>query len=457
MSVVGTVRRVAHALTHPGSLWVRFAPATASVHRAITHGLREDRAPSRHVAAATLRYQGRSYPLDVLEGSEGGCSLDVGDLREKAGLSLVDGRSAGAPPATSRIDHVDRSSGVHSLRGWPAADLLGQRRFLDVAHLLLRETLPTEEQLRAFERSLAEVPNPHEAVRVWIGALPRRAEPIAVVASAMSCLSVYDETEPTGDSYLRSLAQCKAVIGHWYRRFTGAPLLLADPTAPWVHDLERTLRGTRGPDDDTVTHREALDLLLTASALDAPGVAIDVVRNVARTGGSLGVALAAAFSAFATTSASRCSDVLAMLAAHRAAGGNVERLLDGVRRGETELAGFGKRRDSDPWVHALRGATYAVAMKLTRPSPLLSLASELEQIVLDERELRERSLAPGRHYFLAMLGAATGLEREVLVPLLALGRVPTWTAHFSEVASRREVQRPSTFERVYIGPSVRSA
>ena len=64
--------------------------------------------------------------------------------------------------ADSAITYLDGEAGLLRYRGYPIEQLAEQTTFLEVAHLLVRDKLPTVTQLKAWQSEIAEASPIHE-------------------------------------------------------------------------------------------------------------------------------------------------------------------------------------------------------------------------------------------------------------------------------------------------------
>src|SRR5262249_6531381 len=98
--------------------------------------------PSR---TATLQYEGKSYVLPVVEGSEGERAVDITRLRQDSGLITLDSGYGNTGACRSSICFIDGEQGILRYRGYPIEELAQKSSFLEVAWLLLYGELPTRE------------------------------------------------------------------------------------------------------------------------------------------------------------------------------------------------------------------------------------------------------------------------------------------------------------------------
>lgn len=68
---------------------------------------------------ATLTYNGKTYELPVMSGSEGEVAIDIGNLRNATGLITLDPGLANTGSTTSAVTFIDGEKGILRYRGYP--------------------------------------------------------------------------------------------------------------------------------------------------------------------------------------------------------------------------------------------------------------------------------------------------------------------------------------------------
>jgi citrate synthase len=69
---------------------------------------------------ATLTYDGKSYELPVMVGTEDETAVDISALRAKSGLITLDSGYANTGACTSNITFIDGEKGILRYRGLPS-------------------------------------------------------------------------------------------------------------------------------------------------------------------------------------------------------------------------------------------------------------------------------------------------------------------------------------------------
>jgi len=127
-----------------------------------------------------------------------------------------------------------------------------------------------------------------------------------------------------------------------------------------------------------------------------------------------------------------------------------------VKAGEAKLMGFGHGvyKNHDPRARIIKRMADAV-FAATRPSPLLSVALELERIALADDYFVQRRLYPNVDFYSGLIYEAMGLPVEMFPVLFAIPRTAGWLAQWQEMLgdAEQKIARP---RQIYTGPERRS-
>jgi citrate synthase len=115
--------------------------------------------------------------------------------------------------------------------------------------------------------------------------------------------------------------------------------------------------------------------------------------------------------------------------------------------------GFGHRvyKNFDPRATVMQASCQAVlAEQGVEEEPLLKVASALEKIAREEAYFIDRKLYPNIDFYSGITLKAMGIPTPMYTALFALGRMPGWIAHWSEMLSSPfKIGRP---RQLYLGP-----
>jgi citrate synthase len=117
--------------------------------------------------------------------------------------------------------------------------------------------------------------------------------------------------------------------------------------------------------------------------------------------------------------------------------------------------GFGHRvyKNYDPRARIIKRMADGV-FAVTRPSPLLPIALELERIALQDDYFVTRKLYPNVDFYSGLIYEALGLPAEMFTVMFAIPRTAGWLAQWAEMLGdpEQKIARP---RQIYVGPGRR--
>ncbi|MEA2177244.1 MAG: citrate synthase, partial [Solirubrobacteraceae bacterium] len=130
---------------------------------------------------------------------------------------------------------------------------------------------------------------------------------------------------------------------------------------------------------------------------------------------------------------------------------NIPAFLEGVKKGEERLMGFGHRvyKNYDPRARVIKKHLDEV-FEVMGKSPLLDIAVELEKRALDDDYFTSRKLYPNVDFYSGLLYEALHLPTEMFPVMFAIGRTSGWIAQWLEMIqdSEQKIARP---RQIYTG------
>jgi citrate synthase len=134
---------------------------------------------------------------------------------------------------------------------------------------------------------------------------------------------------------------------------------------------------------------------------------------------------------------------------------NIPAFLEGVKKKEERLMGFGHRvyKAYDPRASIIKRTADEV-FEVTGRNPLLDIALELERIALSEDYFVERNLYPNVDFYSGIIYQAMGFPVEMFPVLFAIPRAAGWLAQWEEMLldSEQKIARP---RQIYLGSDAR--
>ncbi len=130
---------------------------------------------------------------------------------------------------------------------------------------------------------------------------------------------------------------------------------------------------------------------------------------------------------------------------------NIPDFVEGVKRGDERLMGFGHRvyKNYDPRATIIKRAAMDV-FEVTGTNPLLDIATELEKIALEDDYFVSRKLYPNVDFYSGLIYEALGMPVEMFPVLFAIGRTSGWIAQWLEMIDDKE-QKIARPRQIYTG------
>jgi citrate synthase len=131
--------------------------------------------------------------------------------------------------------------------------------------------------------------------------------------------------------------------------------------------------------------------------------------------------------------------------------GNIPDFLEGVKKGDERLMGFGHRvyKNYDPRARIIKKHVEEV-FEVTGKNPKLDLAVELEKRALDDEYFTSRKLYPNVDFYSGLIYEALSLPTEMFTVMFAIPRTSGWVAQWLEMIDDKE-QKIARPRQVYIG------
>jgi citrate synthase len=417
---------------------------------------------------AQLIYDGKTYELPVVEGTEDEIAVDINDLLERSGLITLDLGYKNTGATKSAITFLDGDKGILRYRGYGIEELAQKSNFLEVAHLLIFGELPTKEQNAKFSNDIKNHTLVHEDVKKILDGFPSTAHPMGVLASLFcSQTAFYPESlDPNRSaegvylSIVRSLAKMPTFAAWAYKNAVGHPVNYPDNSLDYCARFMKMMFALPAEDyhaDPVVA--DALDKLLILHADHEQNCSTSTVRIVGSSKASIYSSISAGINAlWGPLHGGANQEVIVMLENIKKDGGNTDKWIEKAKdkNDPFRLMGFGHRvyKNFDPRAKIIKKAADDVLKKLGINDPVLEIAQKLEDVALKDPYFVERKLYPNVDFYSGIIYKALGIPVEMFTVMFAIGRLPGWIAQWKELRENKEpIGRP---RQVYVGQKSRS-
>ncbi|MBM4350298.1 MAG: citrate (Si)-synthase [Deltaproteobacteria bacterium] len=363
----------------------------------------------------------------------------------------------GVKVADTRISDVDGEKGILIYRGYNIIDLARSSTFEEVSFLLLNDRLPTQEELKRFQSELileSEIP---EAIFEMMKILPKSANPMDVLQSAVPVLGSYDPqlNEETREANLRKtlrlMGKLPGIAAAWERIRKGKEPVLPRSDLTHAGNFLFMLSGSL-PDPDTARDFDTCLVLHAEHSFNASTFA---GREVASTHAHLYASITAALGALSgELHGGANSEVMRMLLDI----GEVSRVNSWVKEklqkgGKVMGMGHAVYHIEDPRAAILRKISEKLAER-TGDRRWFELTLAIEVATKEEfRRIKGKEIFPNVDFFSASVYHMMNIPIDLFTPVFAISRVSGWAAHiieekFGEAQAKPELYRP---DADYIG------
>jgi citrate synthase len=417
----------------------------------------------KHTVQITI--DGKTTDLPVLEATVG---LDVVDVRSLIGQGVYtyDPGFLSTAACDSSITYIDGDAGVLTYCGYPIEQLADHSEHLEVCYLLLHSELPTEAQLQQFRSDIADrMPINAQFAQIFNG-FTQSSHPMSMLCAAVAGLAsqfhdgldIYNADHRI-ESAMQLIAKIPTLAAMSYRKSIGETFVDPDPTLGYAENFLNMCFGETGRASQvSPTLAQALDKIFILHADHEQNASTSTVRLAGSTEANPYAAIAAGIAALWGPSHGGANEaVLDMLNEI----GDLSRVAEYVDKAKDKedpfkLMGFGHRvyKNFDPRATVMQASCHAVlAEQGVEEEPLLKVASALEKIAREEAYFIDRKLYPNIDFYSGITLKAMGIPTPMYTALFALGRMPGWIAHWSEMLSSPfKIGRP---RQLYLGPDKR--
>ena len=364
--------------------------------------------------------------------------------------------------ADTRISDVDGEKGILIYRGFNIVDLAQSSTFEEVSFLLLNDHLPTQAELKEFQSKLALERKIPRVVLEYMKMLPKSANPMDVLQSAVPVLGSYDiqlgeETKEANlKKALRLIAKLPSMVAAWDRIRNGNEPVLPQSDLSHAGNFLYMLSGSL-PDPDTARD---FDICLILHAEHSFNASTFAGREVASTHAHLYAAIAAAIGALSgELHGGANSEVMRMLLEIR----EVNRVASWVsarlqKGGKVMGMGHAVYRTEDPRATILRQICEKIAGRIG-DQKWVEMTKAIEAATKEEfRKIKGREIYANVDFYSASVYHMMNIPIDLFTPVFAISRISGWAAHvieekFAEAQPKPELYRPDAdYVGTYCGP-----
>ncbi|MFZ7128222.1 MAG: citrate synthase [Desulfobacterales bacterium] len=409
-----------------------------------------------------LIFEGKTFELPLVVGTEGEKAIDISNLRSETGLITLDSGYANTGSCMSAITYMDGEKGILRYRGIPVEHLAERSSFVETAYLLVHGHLPTQIELNRFSVLLNDASLVHEDMKYFFQNFPRASHPMGILSAMVNALrSFYPEIQNLEEeidiTVTRLLSKVRTMAAMSYKISRGHTVVYPRPDLSYCANfLNMMFNSPVMPyriDEDLV---RALNVFWILHADHEQNCSTSAVRLVGSGRVTLYAAVSAGIAAlWGPLHGGANQAVVEMLEAILREGKSVRRVIERAKdpNDTFRLMGFGHRvyKTYDPRAKIIKEVADNLLRKLDVKDPLLDLAVELEEAALRDDYFIEHHLYPNVDFYSGIVLRAMGIPTKMFTVMFAIGRLPGWIAQWKESMDdpNWRLCRP---RQVYIGP-----
>ena len=355
----------------------------------------------------------------------------------------------GVVATTSKICYIDGENGVLAYCGIDIHELAEKSSFEETCYLLWHGKLPTRAELRQLSEELAAERKLDTAIVEFLDRLPRRADPMDVLRTAVSALAFYDPQAAATDhdanvrKSVRLTSQIAMLVAAYDRLRKGKTIVSPDSRLSHAANFLLMLTGEKPSE----TAERALDIALILHADHELNASTFAARVTAATLSDLHSAITSAIGALKGPLHGGANEaVFHMLEEIDRRHADPVDHVRGMLAQKKKIFGFGHRvyHTEDPRATHLRKMSEDLCRSRGEPK-WFEMSRQIEQFVKAEKKLNANV-----DFYSASTYHVLGIDVDLFTPIFAVSRISGWTAHVIEQLDDNRLIRPRAD---YIGPA----
>ncbi|MEB3055345.1 citrate synthase [Bacillus pseudomycoides] len=325
--------------------------------------------------------------------------------------------------------------------GYNIDDLAENATFEEVVYLLWHRKLPNEEELNELKETLSEYSKVPSEILSYLKQVDLKiAHPMSVLRTAISMLSLYDESAELMDeksNYLKAVklqAQVGTLVAAYARIRKG--LEVVEPrkdlslAANFIYMLNN-----REPNEVEI---EAFDKALVLHADHELNASTFTARVCVATLSDVYSGITAAIGALKGPLHGGANENVMKMLKEIGEEENVESYIHNALQNKVKIMGFGHRvyEHGDPRAKHLREMSKKLCVLLGEEK-WYNMSIEIEDIVT-----KEKGLPPNVDFYSASVYHCLGIDHDLFTPIFAISRMSGWLAHILEQYENNRLIRP---------------
>jgi citrate synthase len=372
----------------------------------------------------------------------------------------------------SKVSWINGEKGILEYRGYPIEQLATKSTFLETAFLVIYGELPTEKQLKTFNKKVMSNCNFHDGLLKFIQAFRHDSHPMGMMTTLIAAMSsfypesnpayvganIYKDPKERNKHIYRVLGCAPAIAAACYRHRVGKPIIPPNQSLGYVENF-LYMMDAEITDDNYRPHPKivnALDILFILHAEHELNCSTAAIRHMASSQSDVYTSLAGAVTALYGPRHGGANEAVLRMLEEIGTVDKIPQFVKDVKDRKKVLMGFGHRvyKNYDPRAKIVRQIAEDV-FSIVGKEPLVDIAMELERIALTDEYFIKRKLYPNVDFYSGVIYKALGIPTEMFTILFTLPRLAGWLAHWYEFLDdpHNKIVRP---RQIYKGHSRRN-
>ncbi|WP_142953622.1 citrate synthase [Bacillus cereus] len=325
--------------------------------------------------------------------------------------------------------------------GYNIDDLAENATFEEVVYLLWHRKLPSEKELAEFNEIVSEYYKVPGEILTYLKQVDLKiAHPMSVLRTAISMLSLYDESAEIMDeksNYLKAVklqAQVGTLVAAYARIRKGLDIVEPRKDLSLAANFLYMLND-REPNEVEI---EAFDKALVLHADHELNASTFTARVCVATLSDVYSGITAAIGALKGPLHGGANENVMKMLTEIGEEENVESYIHNALQNKVKIMGFGHRvyEQGDPRAKHLREMSKRLCVLLGEEK-WYNMSIKIEDIVT-----KEKGLPPNVDFYSASVYHCLGIDHDLFTPIFAISRMSGWLAHILEQYENNRLIRP---------------
>ncbi|MCH9715481.1 MAG: 2-methylcitrate synthase [Gammaproteobacteria bacterium] len=359
------------------------------------------------------------------------------------------GGLAGVVAGQSAIATVGHEGSGLNYRGYSIDDLAARASFEEVAFLLMRGYLPTQDELAAYTQQLLTLRELPDSLKRILVLIPQNTHPMDVLRTATSFLGTIEpEDDFSEQTHIadRLLALFPGILCYWYQYhfFDNTISAQSDELSIGGHFLS-LLHGKKPTD----LMRDMMNVSLILYAEHEFNASTFAARVTAGTLSDFYSCITSAIGTLRGPLHGGANEAAMELVEQFKTPDEAESALVNMLVAKEKIMGFGHRvyTTNDPRSDIIKLWSKRLADSV-QDTVLYPVSERIETVMW-----REKKLFPNLDFYSASAYHFAGIPTALFTPVFVISRITGWAAHVFEQRADNRLIRPAS---EYIGPSARA-